>query len=102
MSHGKMADFVSFPLFGSTLVIKLRNFDFQNHWNIFDIHKVITSNLNMPDKKMSDYVSFPLFVFTLAIKLGNFDSESHWNTLIFLNKKNDARFHYLLSVSDLV
>ena len=51
---------------------------------------------------MSDYVSFPLFVFNLAIKLGNFDSESHWNTLIFLNKKNDARFHYLLSVPDLV
>ena len=48
-----------------------------NIFNIFDIHKVITSNLNMPHKKMSDYVSFPLFVFTLAIKLGNFDSESH-------------------------
>ena len=30
MSHGKMSDFdfVSFPLFGFTLVIKLRNFDF--------------------------------------------------------------------------
>ena len=29
MSHGKMSDFVSFPLFGFTLVIKLRNFDFE-------------------------------------------------------------------------
>ena len=28
MSHGKMSDSVSFSLFGFTLVIKLRNFDF--------------------------------------------------------------------------
>ena len=27
----KMSDFVSFPLFGFTLVIKLRNFDFESH-----------------------------------------------------------------------
>ena len=33
MSRGKMSDFVSFPLFGFTLVIKLRNFDFESHWN---------------------------------------------------------------------
>ena len=31
MSHGKMSDFVSVPLFGFNLVIKLRNFDFENH-----------------------------------------------------------------------
>ena len=29
----KMHDFVSFPLFGFTLVIKLRNFDFKSHGN---------------------------------------------------------------------
>ena len=28
-----MSDFVSFPLLGFTLVIKLRNFDFESHWN---------------------------------------------------------------------
>ena len=33
MSHEKMSDFVSFPLFGFTLFIKLRNFDFESHWN---------------------------------------------------------------------
>ena len=33
MSHGKMSDLVSFPLFGFTLVIKLRNFDFESHLN---------------------------------------------------------------------
>ena len=31
MSQGKMSDFVSFPLFGFTLVIKLKNFDFESH-----------------------------------------------------------------------
>ena len=31
MPHGKMADFVSFALFGFTLVIELRNFDFESH-----------------------------------------------------------------------
>ena len=35
-----MSDFVSFPLFGFILVIKLRNFDFESHCNaliFFDI-----------------------------------------------------------------
>ena len=31
MSYGKMPDFVSFPLLGFTLAIKLRNFDFESH-----------------------------------------------------------------------
>ena len=30
MSHGKIFDFVSFWLFGFTLVIKLRNLDFES------------------------------------------------------------------------
>ena len=34
MSLGKMSDFVSFSLFGFTLVKKLRNFDFERHVNI--------------------------------------------------------------------
>ena len=33
MSHGKMSDFVSFPLFGFTLVIKLGNFNFESYQN---------------------------------------------------------------------
>ena len=36
MSHGKMSDFlnvwISFSLFGFTLGIKLKNFDFESHW----------------------------------------------------------------------
>ena len=31
MSHGKMSDFFSFSLLGFTLVIKMRNFDFESH-----------------------------------------------------------------------
>ena len=31
MSHGKISDFISLPFFGFTLVIKLRNFDFESH-----------------------------------------------------------------------
>ena len=31
MSRGKMSDFVLFPLFGFTLVIKLTNSDFESH-----------------------------------------------------------------------
>ena len=31
MTHGKMSDFVSFPLLGFTLVNKRKNFDFESH-----------------------------------------------------------------------
>ena len=31
ISHGKMPGFVSFPCFWFTLVIKLRNVDFEDH-----------------------------------------------------------------------
>ena len=33
MSYEKMPDLVSLPLFEFTVVIKLRNFDFESHWN---------------------------------------------------------------------
>ena len=33
ISYEKMSDFVSFALLGFTLVIKLRKFDFESHWN---------------------------------------------------------------------
>ena len=35
MSRRRMSDSVSFPLFGFTFVIKLRNFDFESQWNTF-------------------------------------------------------------------
>ena len=36
MSHGKMSNFVSFPLFGFAFVRKLRNFDVKGHLILFE------------------------------------------------------------------
>ena len=33
MPHEKMSDFISIPLFGLTLITKLRNFEFETHRN---------------------------------------------------------------------
>ena len=33
ISRGKMSGFLSVPFFGFTLVLKLRNFDSESHWN---------------------------------------------------------------------
>ena len=75
MPREKMSDFVSLPLFGLISLIKLRNYNFESHWN-FD-KKHITSDFNMSHKKMSDFVSLPLFGFTIVIKMGNYDFEGH-------------------------
>ena len=43
VSHGKMSDFISFPLFRFILVMNLRNFDFEGHLNTlipFDKRKI--------------------------------------------------------------
>ena len=48
MSHGKMSDFVLFPLFRFTLVIKVRNFDFRCNQNtLIFFYKEIMSDLIM-------------------------------------------------------
>ena len=78
-----MSNFVFFPLFGFTLVIKLTNFNFESHWNTLiclDIKDMI-SDLNMSSGKMSDFVLLLLFGFTLVIKLRNFNFGSHWNNM---------------------
>ena len=80
MFHGKVSDFVSFPLFGFTLVMNLRNIDFENYWNtlIFLIKKKdMVWGLNISHGKMSGFVSFPSLRFTWVIKLKNLDFEGH-------------------------
>ena len=79
MSLGKMSGFVSFPFFGFTLVIKLRNYDFESHWNtlIYFDEKIYAVRFNMSHGKISDFVSFSLFRFTLVIKMRNFDFKGH-------------------------
>ena len=57
MLHEKMSDFVSFPLFGFTLVKKLSNLDFKGHENtliFFDKNKM--SHLIMSCQIVSDLV----------------------------------------------
>ena len=105
MSHGKMSDFVSFPLFGFTLPIRLRNYDFESHWNTLTLldKKDKVSDLNVSHGKMSDFVLFPLSGLTLVIKQRNFNCESHWNTLIFFDKKMISDLiMFCQTVSDLV
>ena len=51
MSRGKISDFLPFLLFGFTLVIKLRNFNFESHLNT-----LIFLDKKMYDVKF-DYVS---------------------------------------------
>ena len=70
-----MSDFVSFPLSGFTLAIKLRIFYFESHRNT--LKKNMVPDLNMSRGKKSDFISFLLFGFTLVIKLRNFDFEGH-------------------------
>ena len=67
ISHGKMTDFVSIPLFGFTLVIKLGNFNFESHWNtlISFYKKCMVSDLNISDENISDFISLQLFRFIL-------------------------------------
>ena len=62
ISHRKMSDFVSFPSFGFTLVIKLRNFNFEGHENtlIFFDNKMM-SDLIMSCLTLSDLVKVLLF-----------------------------------------
>ena len=58
MPYLKKSDLISFPLFGFTLVIKLRNFDFESHRNtlLFFDKKDMTSDLNMLHGRMSEFV----------------------------------------------
>ena len=57
MPHKKMSSFVSFPLLGLTLVVKLRNLDFESYWNNLTIfNKIIISDLNMSCQTVSDLV----------------------------------------------
>ena len=55
LSPEKMFNFVLFPYFSFTLVIKLRNFDF-DQFSL--IKKDMMSDLNMSHRKMSNFVQF--------------------------------------------
>ena len=58
MPHGEMSEFISFPRFGFTLVIKLRNFIFKviTCSALFFFIKKMMSDLNMSCQTVSDMV----------------------------------------------
>ena len=88
ISHGRISDFVSIPLWTVTFVIKMRDLDFKLHWNtltFFD--QKMMSDLNVPHGKMPDIVSIPLFALTFVIKLRDYNFTSHWDTLSFYDQK---------------
>ena len=91
MSHGKMFDFVSFLLFGFTVVIKLTNFDLISHWNtlIFFDKEVWCQIWICPmEKRLILLFHFHCWVnfHHKAEKLRFW--KSHWNTLISFDKKD--------------
>ena len=89
MSYGKMSDFVSFPLPESTLVIKLRNFDFESYWNILiffdkknDVRfEYVLSNSVWFGLSFVDWDQF-------SNKLRNPNFKLYWNSLIFFQLRN--------------
>ena len=62
MSNGKMSDFVTFPLFVFTVVIKHINFDFQGHSKtLIFFDKKMISDLIMSSQTVSYLVESSLF-----------------------------------------
>ena len=57
---------VLLPLFGFTLVIKIRNFDFESHWDAYFIKKMM-SDLNIPCQAVSDWFKLCCLSRILAI-----------------------------------
>ena len=53
-----MSGFVSFPLFGFTLVIKLRNVNFESHWKTFNLTSYIYIYIYIYIYMTSDWKSF--------------------------------------------
>ena len=103
-AHGKMSDFISFPLFRFTLVMKLKKKMvlkvIEMLWYFF-IKKLWPQTwiCLIEECLVFFHFSFPWFGFALVIKLRNFYFESHWNTLIIFYQRNDVRFEYVLQSS---
>ena len=87
MTCENMSDSVSFPFFGYTSVIKLRNFDSESHWNIYFL---VSKKENVRfEYVLSNSVWFGLifvvWILNVGNKLGNTDFKLYWNSIIFFN-----------------
>ena len=72
------------------LARKLKNFNFESHWNtlIFIEKKKIWRQIWIyPMEKCLILFRFHFLGLNLLVKLRNFDFESHWNTSFYLKKK---------------
>ena len=74
-----MSDVLSFLLFGFTVAIKLRNFDFESHLNtlVFLDKKGYGVRFEYAPWKIVRFCFISIVWLTLVIKLRNFDFEGH-------------------------
>ena len=97
-----LLNFISLYLFVLTFAMPFNDAKHKSQWNIlvfcYQLKKMML-DFNMSHENVSDFVSRPLLGFTVVIKLTNFDFETHWHTSIFFDKRDDIRFHYVLSNS---
>ena len=101
MSHIFSCDFVSFSLFEFTLVIKLRNFDFESHWNALIIFRKKMYSVRfeyVPWKNVwFCFISIILVHFSHKTENSSFLKSLKWFKVFW--KKNDVRIEYVLSNS---
>ena len=85
ISNLRMSGFISFPLFGFTLAIKLRNFEFESHLNTliffdkkrYDVRFKYVPKRNMRFCLFANFFFFFFWIHFSHIKLKDFDFESH-------------------------
>lgn len=87
----KISDFVSFPMYRFTLVIKLSNFDFGSHWHILMFFHKKISDLIMSCELVPDL--------NFVIKLGNTNFRFYRNSLLFFNERTFCEFKICPGVS---
>ena len=84
LCYGKLLDFVSFPLFGLTLVKKTGNFDFESHWNtiiFFDKRRYWVRFKYLPWKNV-----WFCFIFIVSVHFSHkTDKLRFWKSLKYFN-----------------
>ena len=86
---GKTSHFVSFSTFLLIIFMKLRHFDFTNHWNtsLFCDQWKSISHLNLSRENFIFLLLlFCLFAFNIVIKLRNMDFKDYCNTSILFEQ----------------
>ena len=83
MHYGKKIDFISFPLCGLNLVIKLRNFGFGSNWRDFNIFWSKTDFRFEYFLSNSVWFGLSFIVWVeLCSKLRNTDYKLYWDSFL--------------------